>query len=117
MIVNIKLTDKQLSIIQFYIIDLCNVRYKEKIEDYTKMMVYDEVDQYRIKIYHKLKGNSITGCTLDEVKFLIKEIEYWIFDFDRDKSEKLSGRNLWTKLKKLSKIEDVRDNRLKVLLG
>jgi hypothetical protein len=117
MLVNVKLTDSQLYLIQMYIIDLCNVRFKSKIEDYTKMMSYDECDQYRIRIYHKLKGNIIEGCHIDEIKFLIKEIEYWIFSFDREKSEKISGRSLWTKLKKLLQKDIVRDQKLKILLG
>ena len=111
--VTIKLTYKQLYLIQNYIIDLCNVEFKSKIENYTELSTYYKYDQYRIQIYHKLKGNTIENSTLDEINFIIKEMEYWIFDFERDTKEKIVGRQIISKLIRSSKIEDIREARLK----
>ena len=43
--VTIKLTDKQLYLIQNYIIDLCNVEFKSKTENYTELSTYYKYDQ------------------------------------------------------------------------
>ena len=117
---NLKLTSKQTDLCQFYIFDLCN---KWLHKEYTKdeLSEFEEYDIFRYNIYKKYKRlNKTTWClsnlTLDEVKFIRHEINYWMGGgFERDRYELISARTLIKKLDNLLDVQYQRDYKLKQL--
>lgn len=116
----ITLTSIQTTLIQSNILDICNVRFQSKLEDYN-FVVMDEYDVHRCYIHHAMKwnGKNWTLQNIDEKRlyFIISEINYWISDeFGRDKSEIMSGRKLCKKIQEAMDPQIQRDKKLKLLL-
>lgn len=87
---NLKVTSKQMWLIQTHIYDMCNFRFgKEYTDDDFKKM--DTHDVFRIKIEQKEKrvGKScIFELTEKEAKFISSEIDYFVFDLASSREDK-----------------------------
>ena len=117
---NLKLTSNQTDICQMYIFDLCNwCVYQEYTPE--KLAKFEEYDIYRYNLYKKYKRLNKTtwtfsNLTLDEVKFIRHEVDYWMFGgFERDRFELVSARALIKKLDNLLDAQYQRDLKLKQL--
>jgi len=103
-----------------YIFDLCNwCVYQEYTPE--KLAKFEEYDIYRYNLYKKYKRLNKTtwtfsNLTLDEVKFIRHEVDYWMFGgFERDRFELVSARALIKKLDNLLDAQYQRDLKLKQL--
>ena len=125
---NLKLTCKQVGLVQSNIYDLCNYVYKNKISDYTTsdFAKYSEYDNFRIKIYfkeQKLNKNyfMFVGLTEEEMKFMKSEIDYWTFSngdlSERDPKEASMARRIRNNIDKTMSVEYQRNQKLNDILN
>lgn len=121
----LKLTSKQMWVIQSHIYDLCNFRlgndYNES--DFKDM---DSHDIFRIKIYQKetkVGKSYVFNLTEKELKFIASEVDYFVFgrfsEDDKDKyyyQERGYSRRIINNINKLLDVTLQRDKLLNEIL-